>query len=173
MVDGKDKISKAQKEVEKHINQIISERLSFAWETVFSHPSRLKIMKDAKDNGYTIHLLYITTKNPDINVARVRKRVSEGGHDVPEKKVRSRYRRSLSFLPEMIIIADEVVIYDNSEENFQLKILFQKSITAKDNSIPQIFTWQADDDEINEWVNNYIVIPLERRGLSIPCIKVV
>jgi len=173
MLDGKDKINKVQKEVEKQINQRISEGLSFAWETVFSHPGRLKIMKDAKDNGYNIHLFYITTKNPDINVARVRKRVSEGGHDVPEKKVRGRYWRSLSFLPEMIIIADEVVVFDNSEENFQLKNLFQKSITDEDNFIPQMITWQANDEEINEWVIKYIIIPLERRGLSIPCYKVV
>ena len=173
MIDGKEKINKAQLEVEKQINLIISDGLLLAWETVFSHPSRLKIMKDAKDRGYYIHLFYITTKNPDINVARVRKRVSQGGHDVPEKKVRRRYWRSLSFLPEMILIADEVVVFDNSEENFQLKMLFQKSILVEDNSIPQMITWQTDDEEINEWVIKFIITPLERRGLSIPCYKVV
>lgn len=53
---------------------MISNGRSFAWETVFSHESRLEIMASAKRHGYLIHLFYITTKNPDVNVARVRTR---------------------------------------------------------------------------------------------------
>ncbi|HOJ96466.1 MAG TPA: zeta toxin family protein [Methanospirillum sp.] len=125
MPDGIEKLKSAQKETERLIHEMISDGISFTWETVFSHPSRLEIMKHAKKNGYKIHLTYITTKHPDINVHRVRSRVLQGGHDVPEEKIRSRYTRSISFLPYMILEADEVLIYDNSYEKTNPTLLFQ------------------------------------------------
>ncbi len=86
--DGHDKSIKAQIETERQIHKMISSRKSFAWETVFSHKSRFAIMEYAKKNGYMIHLIYINTIDPDINVARVRVRVKQGGHDVREDKIR-------------------------------------------------------------------------------------
>lgn len=64
---------------------------SFAFETVMSHPDKLEIMQRAKDEGFLIRLYYITTRDPDINVARVNSRVVRGGHPVGEDKIRSRY----------------------------------------------------------------------------------
>ena len=129
---------------------MISDGLSFAWETVFSHESRLEIMKVAKKQGYLVHLFYITTKNPDINVARVRTRVFQGGHDVHKDKIRSRYIRSISFLPQMIVAADEVMVFDNSYENIEPKLLFQKFIEEKEDTDPQMITWAVEDDDITE-----------------------
>lgn len=37
-----------------------------------------------------------------------------GGHSVPEIDVRRRYTRSLSHLREVMSIADETIVYDNS-----------------------------------------------------------
>ena len=97
MPEGLEKSIRAQKETERRLKEMISAGHSFAWETVFSHESRLDIMKFAKTEGYRIHLYYITTKNPDINVDRVHKRFLQGGHDVPEEKIRGRYGRSVAF----------------------------------------------------------------------------
>jgi len=47
-------------------------------------------------------------------VSRVRGRVYEGGHDVPEDKIRSRYTKALKLLPKLINICDKILIYDNS-----------------------------------------------------------
>ena len=88
MPDSLEKSILAQRETERHLQAMISNDLSFAWETVFSHESRLEIIEYAKKQGYLIHLFFITTKNPDINDARVRTRVMQGGHDVPEDKIR-------------------------------------------------------------------------------------
>lgn len=49
--DAFEKIKEAQKETENQIREMISNGISFTWETVFSHPSRLEIMKDAKKTG--------------------------------------------------------------------------------------------------------------------------
>ena len=45
---------------------------SFAFETVMSHPDKLNIMQRAKEAGFTVRLYYITTRDPDINVSRVK-----------------------------------------------------------------------------------------------------
>lgn len=152
---------------------MLSNGLSFTWETVFSHESRLDIMNYAKNCGYRVHLTYVTTKNPDINVARVRNRVLEGGHDVPEDKIRSRYERSISFLPQMILAADEVLIYDNSYENTAPTLLFQKLTDGKENLDPELIFWDVKDEDVKNWAMKYIFKPLNVMGISVRCYKVI
>lgn len=89
----------------------------FAYETVMSHPSRINEMLRLKEQGYSVLVTFITTDNPDTNVARVKQRVETGtttGHGVPEKNIRERYERTLSLLPKAAEVADAVFVYDNS-----------------------------------------------------------
>ena len=72
------------------------------------------MLKKAKENGYEVQCVYVLTCNADINVARVKGRVREGGHNVPEDKIRSRYCKALELLPQVIDICDRILIYDNS-----------------------------------------------------------
>ena len=171
MPEGLEKSKKAQIETERRLKEMISKGLTFAWETVFSHESRLEIMEYAKKEGYRIHLTYITTKNPDINVARVHNRFLQGGHDVPEDKIRGRYKRSVSFLPKMILVADEVTILDNSYEMIDPKILFQKFIKTEKDIEPEMIVWQVDDEDVDEWVRRYVIDPLKGLGIFVPCYK--
>lgn len=171
--DGLEKSVLAQKETERRLKEKISSKEPFIWETVFSHESRLEIMDYAKSEGYMVHLTYITTKHPDICVARVKQRVSEGGHDIPEDKIRNRYSRSLSFLPEMIISADEVLIYDNSYENTDPKLLFQKLIEPGEGGGPGMIVWKNNDPEVDGWVMENVFAPLDKRGIPVECYELV
>lgn len=72
----------------------LTERKSFATETVFSHPSKLELVQRAIDIGYWVLVLHISLEHPDLSVARVDERVKEGGHRVPEEKIRQRYDRN-------------------------------------------------------------------------------
>lgn len=173
MPDGPEKSHRAQKVTEDQIRKTISEGRSLAWETVFSHESRFRIMEYAKKNGYSIHLIYITTIDPDINVERVRTRVRAGGHDVPEKKIRARYKRSVSFLPQMILTADEVIIYDNSTNYHDPTLLFQKFLPDDEDSEPRMITWEVDDEKITSWIIEHITNPLERLGFLVPCYRII
>lgn len=86
---------------------------SFATETVFSHPSKLDLLRAARKAGYrvTLHIILV----PEVlAVARVHQRVRAGGHDVPEEKIRSRYARLWGHLREAVEECDETVVYDNS-----------------------------------------------------------
>ena len=86
----------------------------FAFETVLSTDRNLKLMQRAKDNGYDITTIYVLTESPEINIQRVKKRVTEGGHDVEADKIRIRYDRCMSLLPEVIKISNQMLLYDNS-----------------------------------------------------------
>ena len=52
--------------------------------------------------------------SPERNVERVKLRVRKGGHDVPEDRIRDRYRRSLEQMPWFLEQADRAWIFDNS-----------------------------------------------------------
>lgn len=101
-------------EAEKLRNNAVAAGISFVMETVMSTPEKVELMREAKRKGYRVRLEYITTQSPIINVERVRCRVLDGGHDVPEGKIVSRYERSMRLLPDAVRIADDAFIYDNS-----------------------------------------------------------
>ncbi len=99
--------------------QLLKSGASFIFETVFSSETKLQIIKDAKQLGYRVYLYFITTEDPDINVGRVANRVSEGGHAVPEEKIRSRYYRSLGLLRKAAKLCNRAYLFDNSELRYR------------------------------------------------------
>lgn len=92
---------------------LLEQRRSFITETVFSHPSKLELVHDARRRGYrvTLHVVMIPE---ELAVFRVRERVLNRGHDVPEQKVRERFHRLWPLVAEAITVADESYVYDNS-----------------------------------------------------------
>jgi predicted ABC-type ATPase len=90
-----------------------------------SHPDKVDLFKNARHAGYKTYLYYICTDSAMINQRRVRNRVSEGGHDVPLDKIRSRYKRSLALLPDAINQAHRAYLFDNSEREHRLVAEFE------------------------------------------------
>lgn len=96
---------------------LLEARKSFATETVFSHPSKLEIITGAQTRGYMVIVMHVGVDSPDLSVARVRGRTAEGGHDVPEDKIRSRYDRGQPLIRQAVLQADRGMIFDNSRLN--------------------------------------------------------
>ena len=119
---------------------------SFAFETVMSHPSKLALLEKAGDAGFEITLVFISTKDPRYNVARVRDRVAKGGHDVPEEKIISRYYRTHTYLPIAISLAHRTYIFDNTITPQLGAVLRESEIVEQNQNSPQ---WIA------ETINNY------------------
>lgn len=86
---------------------------SFIAETVFSHPSKLDLVRAARAADYTIavHVILIPE---DLAVERVKRRVLAGGHDVPENKIRERHRRLWPLVATAITGSDTATVYDNT-----------------------------------------------------------
>jgi predicted ABC-type ATPase len=91
----------------------VSHRRSFITETVFSHPSKVELIKQGISAGYLVTLHAILVPE-DVTVMRVQYRVSQGGHTVPETKVRERYRRLWDLVAEARDLANRCTFYDNS-----------------------------------------------------------
>jgi predicted ABC-type ATPase len=95
----------------------LSERRSFVTESVFSHPSKLQLLREAKAAGFTLVVIHVGVDRPETSVARVEARTLEGGHNVPEDKVRERFERNKPLIREAMLMADYGMVYDNSRLN--------------------------------------------------------
>jgi predicted ABC-type ATPase len=121
--------------------QLLKKRQSFTFETVMSSPDKVHFLAKAKQLGYKTYLYYVATEDSSINIRRVQQRVYEGGHNVPQDKIVSRYAKSLDLLLEAIKCTDRAYLFDNSGENqiWIAEITNGKEIELKiDNNIP---TW--------------------------------
>jgi predicted ABC-type ATPase len=105
----------AQRAASELRTRALAERRDFMYETVMSHPSKLAELQKARAVGYEVHVFFLATDNPAINVQRVGLRVVAGGHDVPEDRVRQRYERTLALAPSALGLADRAFVYDNSD----------------------------------------------------------
>jgi len=100
---------------------------SFVMETVFSHPSKLELLQDARDAGYRIIVFHLALASPDLAVARVTARIDEGGHPVPEEKIRQRFDRNAPLIRRAALLADRAMIFDASALNERPVVLLELS----------------------------------------------
>ncbi|MBD8705248.1 MULTISPECIES: zeta toxin family protein [unclassified Pseudomonas] len=96
-------------------HQLLELGENFTFETVMSSPDKVEFLELAQRKGYRTYLYYVSTDSVDINIQRVANRVAEGGHNVPEDKIRKRYKGSLDLLPAAVEATHRAYIFDNSE----------------------------------------------------------
>lgn len=97
--------------------ELVRQRESFVFETVFSDPvgDKLAFLQEAAQAGYTVLLCFIGVSSPEISQDRVAMRVLEGGHDVPPEKIAARYPRILKNLKAAIRNLPHGWIFDNDD----------------------------------------------------------
>ena len=108
---------KAAIEVDARRYRAIDERRDFTFETVLSSEYKMNLLKEAHEKGYFIKCIFVLTTNPQINIARVKTRALSGGHSVPDDKIVSRYKKSLSNIPRLLELCDIMHVYDNSADD--------------------------------------------------------
>ena len=95
--------------------QYLKHRISFSFETVFSHPAKIDILRRAQAAGFKTYMYFVATENPVINVNRIKERVALGGH-VPEEKTRSRYLRCMEQVRYALPYLNRAYFFDNSTQ---------------------------------------------------------
>lgn len=95
-------------------DRCLAKGLSFASETVFSHPSKLDLMAGARQAGFLVVLLVVCVEDPQQLLRRVAQRVEEGGHTVPADRILGRYPRTVRHLNAAVRLADLALLYDTS-----------------------------------------------------------
>jgi len=123
--------------------RLLNEGRNFCFETVFSHPSKIDFVAQARALNYEIILVFIHLDELALNQARVMQRVSEGGHNVPEDKITARIPRLLVNIKKTLPLCDRVYILDNSsfDKPFQQVAFIQNSQMQKKMSLPG---WASD-----------------------------
>jgi len=106
-------------------DQLIEQRESFAFETVFSDPvgDKLGVMQGAVRLGYTVVLCFIGVASARVSEERVAMRVSQGGHDVPTEKLIARFPRVLANLRKAVRTLPHVWVFDNDDLRTPFRLL--------------------------------------------------
>ncbi|MDE6402500.1 MAG: zeta toxin family protein [Muribaculaceae bacterium] len=99
----------------ERIENLISEKVSFAIETTLSTRSYKTLVTRAQNIGYSVQLLFFWLESPEMACKRVNKRVAEGGHNIPVDTIYRRYYAGIRNLFDIFIpIVDFWTIYDNN-----------------------------------------------------------
>ena len=103
------------------IDELLKENESFAFETTLSTRSYKNTVEYAKQNGYTVTLLFFWLQNIELAKERVRIRVLEGGHSIEPDVIERRYIRGIKNLFNIYLeIVDGAFMFDNSEGRHEL-----------------------------------------------------
>lgn len=120
----------------------IEEGRTFVMETVFSHPSKLELLRDAREAGYRIVVFHLGLESVELALARVAGRIDEGGHPVPPEKTRARFARNGAIIRDAVRMADRAQVLDAS------------ALNAAPRMIAEFAGGQAirTGDDVPEWV---------------------
>lgn len=99
----------------KEIARLVEQRADFAFESTLSGLGYVSRLRDMRQRGYHIEIIYLRIVSSRLAVNRIQSRVRQGGHDVPRADVRRRFARSWqNFESHYRPLADAWAIYDNS-----------------------------------------------------------
>ena len=86
-------------------------------ESTLSGNNIVRIIAKAKSQNYKVFLVYSFLDNCTTCIERVRKRVKNGGHNVPEEDIIRRYYKSIvKFWDEYRLLVDEWSLFYNGYE---------------------------------------------------------
>lgn len=99
------------------IDRFGSRGVTFGFETTLSGKTHTNLFRRLRRGGYSLHIFFLWVATVDLALSRIRERVLEGGHDVPEAVARRRFERSLeNFFSSYQAMADAWILFDNSRE---------------------------------------------------------
>jgi len=126
---------------------------SFAVETTLAGSTYIKMMQQAKQQGYELNFIFVGINHVDTAIRRVAERVRSGGHNVPEEDIRRRYKRSLANLPIALQLADNAIIFDNSTNlGHQIKLTIEnRKITQQFESLPEWLIMSVSPEQLQSF----------------------
>ncbi len=106
---------KAGKLVLEQIDKLSAKGADFSFESTLSGKAYASLLRELKENGYRLHLFFLWIPDSKLAIARVKQRVAEGGHNIPQADVVRRFGRSITnFFTIYRSLVDSWMIFDNS-----------------------------------------------------------
>ncbi|MFA7344808.1 MAG: zeta toxin family protein [Terrimicrobiaceae bacterium] len=95
--------------------ELVDGRQSFAFESTLSGRTYATMIRDAKAQGYRLHLSYLYLASVQHSIRRVRERVKKGGHHVPAGDLKRRFLPSLhNFFGLYLPLSDKALLYNST-----------------------------------------------------------
>lgn len=107
-------LMKAGKIAVRKLHEYFDKEITFNQETTLCGKSIIPMIKNAKEKGYHIELHYIGLDSVKTAKMRVKHRVLNGGHGIPDKDIEKRYKETFKNLIMTIPLCDLAVLYDNT-----------------------------------------------------------
>lgn len=108
--------SEAWHQGKRLLQHAIAECCNFTFETTLGGNTFTQMLVEAARAGTAVRVWYVGLEGVELHVARVRARAATGGHDVPESRIRERYKTSRENLLRLLPHLTELIVFDNSEE---------------------------------------------------------
>jgi predicted ABC-type ATPase len=119
-----DRVAYAAAELASKVRKtLVAAKESFVFETVLSDPigDKIHFLRQTADSGYNVVLCFIGLASSSVSIERVAMRVAQGGHDVPNAKLLTRFDRTLTNLGRAINTLPYVAVFDNSDLRYPLR----------------------------------------------------
>jgi predicted ABC-type ATPase len=122
----------ASKIMIERLKTLMNEGKSFAFETTLAGKNYFKFIKQAQELGYKVNLLFLWLPSVNTALKRVKKRVAQGGHNIPEDTIKRRYKAGISNLINIYIeqVDTAYIAISSAKKSKGLKGLIAKK-TAK------------------------------------------
>jgi len=98
------------------LEQAIVEGRDYCFETTLGGRTIADLLERAARSGRRVNLWICGLASPELHLARVARRVAQGGHDIPPAKIRERWRTSRENLIRLLPFIHHLRVYDNSTE---------------------------------------------------------
>ena len=124
----------------KNINRYLEEGITFNQETTLCGNSIIRNILKAKEYGYFIELHYVGVESAEIAKERVKYRVKQGGHGIPDADIERRYVETFIQLNRILKKCDLVALYDNSEQFRRFAIYKTGNLVRLSQNVPKWFS---------------------------------
>ncbi|MBS0606653.1 MAG: AAA family ATPase [Parachlamydiales bacterium] len=140
----------ASKLMLKRLKELLDADKSFAFETTGSGTNYVKYLRSAQSRGYEISLTFLWLMSPHQAVKRVKQRVKQGGHHVPEETIIRRYHAGLkNLLAHYLPLADRALIMDNSLEDSKKRPIARKKFNCELEILDKVI-WEKIERGVHE-----------------------
>ena len=123
------------------IKECIDRGVSFHQETTVPNATIIKLIKRAREKGYTICLYYVGVENLQTAINRVNSRVQKGGHGIDEDIIRQRFDTIPSALADVLPLVDSAFFYDNTVKFIQAAHAENNKLVDVDIDLP-VWFWE-------------------------------
>ncbi len=107
--------ARAWEEGVRRLDSAVAHKGAYALETTLGGRTIAEKLR-AATGTHDVIIWFCGLDSPEQHIARVRSRVAQGGHDIPESTIRARYPRAQRNLIDLMPNLAHLQVYDNSAE---------------------------------------------------------